>query len=284
MTANGHFWSVDYNGCVQCPRHRTARTAVNSNKTRQVSLWCFDGHSTFIEPDPNQLRELAYLLQGTGGGGNNSKHRAIWYTTNKRAVSLDQSCCEKLDFCLPWKIAGWQPSSLQSALLPADAVSEEGQPDLLTAQTGLHKLSRRSRDEVPVPDGLVSTALYTFLTALGCGLKHTWLIITQCIHAQLQSICTLTRTRRMRVAEFWQQVGAVTSNKDAVTHARTHARPLCTLPATVFFQVQKQHWKVSETLMHMSLRKQQEVVTASLEGDGLTRVNSIVARDKRATQ
>jgi len=76
MTSNGHFWSVDYNGCVQCPRHRTARTAGNSN-TRQVSLWCFDGNSSFIEPDPNQLRELAYLLQGTGGGGSNFKHSAI---------------------------------------------------------------------------------------------------------------------------------------------------------------------------------------------------------------
>jgi len=137
MTAKGHFWSVDYNGCVQCPKHRTARTAGNSN-TRQVSLWCFDGHSSFIEPDPNQFRELACLLQGTGGGGNNSKHSAIWYTTNKKAVSLDwrdQYSCKKLDFCLPWKIAGWQPSSLQSALLPTDVVPEEGQPDLLAAQT-----------------------------------------------------------------------------------------------------------------------------------------------------
>ena len=140
----------------------------------------------------------------------------------------DQSSYEKLDFCLPWKIAGWQPSSLQSALLPIDAVSEEGQPDLLTAQTCLHKLSRRSRDEVHVPDRLVPTALYTFLTALGCGL-NTHLIITQCIQAQLQSICTLTRTRRMRVAEFWQQVGAVTSNEDAVIHARPQLCLLCTL-------------------------------------------------------
>jgi len=64
VTPNCHFWAVDYNGCVQCPRHRTVRTAENSN-TRQVSLWCFDGNSTFIKPHPNQLRELAYLLQGT---------------------------------------------------------------------------------------------------------------------------------------------------------------------------------------------------------------------------
>ena len=123
----------------------------------------------------------------------------------KQAVSLDwrdQSSCEKLDFCLAWKITGWQPSILQSALLSADAVSEEGQPDLLATHICLHKLSRWSRDNVPVPDGLVPTALYTFLTVLGCGLKHTRLIITQCIHAQLQSICTLTHTRRMRVAEF----------------------------------------------------------------------------------
>ena len=38
MTPNGHFWSVGYNGCVECPRHRTTRTGWNSNK-RQVSLW-----------------------------------------------------------------------------------------------------------------------------------------------------------------------------------------------------------------------------------------------------
>jgi len=67
-------------------------------------------------------------------------------------------------------------------------------------------------------------------------------------------------------------------NEDAVTHARPHACPLCTLSATVFFQVQKEHGKASETLIHMSLRKQQEVVTASLEGNGLTIVNSIVAK------
>jgi len=206
---------------------------------------------------------------------------AIWYTTNQTAISLDwrdQFSCEKLDFCLPWQIAGWQPSNLQSALLPIDAVSEEGQPDLLTAQTCLYKLSTRSRDEVPVPDRLVPTALYTFLTALGCGLKHTRLIVTQRIHAQLQSICILTRTRRMRVAEFWRQVGTVTSNEDAVTDTQLQSCPLCTLPATVFFQIQKKHGRASESLIHMSLWTQQEVLTASLQADGLTRVNSIMAQ------
>jgi len=167
--------------------------------------------------------------------------------------------CEKLDFCLLWKIAECQPSSLQSTLLTADAVPEEEQPDLLAAQTCLHKLNRRSRDEVPVPDGLVPTALYTFfVTALGCGLKYARLIITQCIHAQLQSMCILTRTTRMRVAEFLRQVGAVTSNEDAVTHTRPHVCPLCTLPDTIFFKVQKEHRKASETLIHMSLQKQHE--------------------------
>ena len=127
-----------------------------------------------------------------------------------------------------------------------------------------------------MPDGLVPTALYTFLTALGCGLKHTRLIVTQCIDAQLQSICTLPRTRRMRVAELGRQVGAVTSNEDAVTHAQPQSCPLCTLPATVFFQIQKKHGTASESLIRMSLRKQQEVLTASLQADGLTRVNSIM--------
>ena len=82
----------------------------------------------------------------------------------------------------------------------------------------------------------------------------------------------------MRVAEFWRQVGAVTPNEDAVTHARPQSCPLCTLPATVFFQIQKKHGTASESLIHMSLRKQQEVLTASLQADGLTRVNRIMAQ------
>ena len=109
-------------------------------------------------------------------------------------------------------------------------------------------------------------------------MKHTQLIVTQCIHAQLQSICTLTRTRRLRVAEFWRQVGAVTSYEDAFTYTRPQSCPLCTLPATVFFQIQKKHGKASESLIHMSLRTQQEVLTASLQAGGLTRVNSIMAQ------
>jgi len=102
---------------------------------------------------------------------------------------------------------------------------------------------------VPVPDGLVRIALFTFLTALGCGLRNAGFIIAQCIRAQLQSVCSLTRTRRMQVAEFWRQVGAVTSNEDAVTHARPHACPLCQLLATEFFEIRKEHRSALETLI-----------------------------------
>jgi len=63
---------------------------------------------------------------------------------------------------------------------------------------------------------------------------------------------TIGKIRRMRVAEFWRQVGAVTLNEDAATHSRPHACPLCTLPATVFFKVQKEYEKACETLIHMS--------------------------------
>ena len=80
----------------------------------------------------------------------------------------------------------------------------------------------------------------------------------------------------MRVAEFWRQVGTVTSNEDAVTDTQLQSCPLCTLPATVFFQIQKKHGRASESLIHMSLWTQQEVLTASLQADGLTRVNSIM--------
>ena len=82
----------------------------------------------------------------------------------------------------------------------------------------------------------------------------------------------------MRVTELWRQVGAVTSNEDAVTHARPQSCPLCTLSATVFFQIQKKHGTASESLIHMSLRKQHEVLTASLQADGLTRANSLMAQ------
>ena len=86
------------------------------------------------------------------------------------------------------------------------------------------------------------------------------------------------KEKLLPVADFWRQVGEVTSNEDAVTHARPHACPLCTLPTTVFFQVQKEHGKASETLIHMSLRKQQEVVTASLEEDPTSQINSFKKR------
>jgi len=71
---------------------------------------------------------------------NRKEHRAIWYTTNKKAVLIDwrdQISCEQLDFChgLPWKIAGWQPSRLQSTLLPADAIPEDQEADILDAQS-----------------------------------------------------------------------------------------------------------------------------------------------------
>jgi len=56
----------------------------------------------------------------------------------------------------------------------------------------------------------------------------------------------------MRVADFWWQVGDVTLNEDAATHSWPHACPLCKLPATVFFKVQKEHGKACETLIHMS--------------------------------
>jgi len=203
------------------------------------------------------------------------------YTSNKKAMSLDwcdQCTCEQLDFCLPWKIAGWQPSSFQFTLLSTDAVPGDQQVVLLVAQTCLHQLTTRSRNEVPLPDGPVTTALYTFLTALGCELRHARSIHAQCSRAQMPSVCTLTRTRRLRVTEFWRQVGAVTSNEDAVTHSRPQACPLCELLASVFFKIQKEHGEVSETLIRMGLWKQQEVLTATLQEDGLSRANNMVAQ------
>jgi len=190
----------------------------------------------------------------------------------------DQCTCEQLDFCLPWKIAGWQPSSFQFTLLSTDAVPGDQQVVLLVAQTCLHQLTTRSRNEVPLPDGPVTTALYTFLTALGCELRHARSIHAQCSRAQMPSVCTLTRTRRLRVTEFWRQVGAVTSNEDAVTHSRPQACPLCELLASVFFKIQKEHGEVSETLIRMGLWKQQEVLTATLQEDGLSRANNMVAQ------
>ena len=157
-------------------------------------------------------------------------------------------------------------------------MSKEHQPVLLFRQTCLRELTELSKDQVPVPDGLVTIVLQLFLTGLGCGLRHVGLIITQCLRAQLQSICTLTRTRRMRVSEFWRQVGVVTSNEDTVTHSRPHPCPLYSLPSTVFFKIHKDHGTASVTLIQVTLQKQQDNVNASLEGDGQTRVNSIVPR------
>ena len=53
-----------------CGQHPciVSETLDNMNNSNQMSLWCVDGHSTILEPDPNKLVELAYLLQGTGGG------------------------------------------------------------------------------------------------------------------------------------------------------------------------------------------------------------------------
>jgi len=145
------------------------------------------------------------LLSRLTGGGNAEGQRAIWYSTNNKVVSIDwrdQISCKQFEFCLPWKMAGWQPSSIQPTGLPADAVPKAQKPNLLETQGCLHQLTQRSRDEIPVPDGLVSIALYTFVTALGCGMRPTRFIIADCIRAQLQAVCSLTRTRWMRVAEF----------------------------------------------------------------------------------
>jgi len=112
---------------------------------------------------------------------------------------------------------------------------------------------------VPVPDGLVPIVFKTFLTKLGCGLRHTTrFIITQCIRAQLHSICTLTRTQRMRVAQFCPQVGSVTSNTEAVTHIKPQPCPVCSLPSTVFFKIHKDHWTATATLIQLTLQKQQD--------------------------
>ena len=74
-------------------------------------------------------------------------------------------------------------------------------------------------------------------------------------------------------------MGEVTSNKDVVTHSQPQAcRPLCEFPATVFIGIQKENEEVSETLIRMRLRKQQEVFTASMQGDGLARANNIVSQ------
>ena len=97
--------------------------------------------------------------------------------------------------------------------------------------------------QVPVPDGLVAIALYPFLTALCCGLRSALFVIEQCIRA----VAALTRTRRMRVADFWRQLGTATSNDNSVTHDRPHACPLCDLHATEFFEIQKENGLASDT-------------------------------------
>jgi len=169
------------------------------------------------------------------------------------------------------------PNGIQSKTLPVDAVSEEHQPDLLVAQIRLRELTEWSRDQVPVPDGLVPVALQIFLTGLGCGLRHTQLTITQCLRAQLESICTLTQTRQMQVAQFWQQVGVVTLNEDAVTHSKPYTCPSCSLPSIVFFKIHKDHGTASATLIQVTLQKQQDDVNTSLHEDGQTRVKNIAA-------
>ena len=202
-------------------------------------------------------------------------HRPIWYTKNKKTMSLDwrdQFSCKHLDFCLPWKTAGWQPSNLQSKLLQVDAVPEEHQLALLAGQLCLHELTQRSKDQVPIPDGLVPIVFKTLLTGLGCGMRQTRLIITE-MHSRPSAVNMYSYSHSTKlVAEFWRQVGVVTSNTDAVTHSKPQPCPLCSLPSTVFFKIHNDH-----RLIQVTLQKQQGNVNASLQGAGQTIVNSIAA-------
>ena len=169
-------------------------------------------------------------MGGCGGEGNAQDDRAVWFsiTGTKSALNWQsQISCETFDFCLPRKIAGWQPSALEPMEVPLNAIPTGNPLALLTASAELQRLATCTQFEIPVPDRLVPAALQTFLLALGCSVRSVAFTLTACIMTQLHMVSALARTRKLRVGEFWRQLGMASADRASVTYADPHKCPLC---------------------------------------------------------
>jgi len=66
---------------------------------------------------------------------------------------------------------------------------------------------------------------------------------------QLHMVSELARTRKLRVREFWRQLGMASADRDSVTHTAPHKCPLCLTSATVFFRIQPLTGPASQKLV-----------------------------------
>jgi len=153
--------------------------------------------------------------------------------------------------------------------LPANSIGSGNTAALHKAANDLHSLVGREKLDIPIPDGIVPTALQDFLFALGCTVRSVTLIVTACLMTQLNIISALTRTRKMRVGEFWRQLGLASDDKAAVQHAAPHPCPLCHTQATVFFHIQLATGPESTVLLQNLLQARHDAIEKVWPGQGL---------------
>lgn len=198
--------------------------------------------------------------------------RAVWFSPNNSRSALiwqAQISCNIFDFSLPWKIAGWQPSALEHKEPPPNSIASGSPPALQKAADDLHSLAGRTKLNLPIPNGIVPVALQEFLFALGCTVRSVTFIVTVCLMTQLNIISALTRTRKMRVGEFWRQLGLASTDKAYLQHAAPHKCPLCDTQATMFFHIQLATGAESKVLLETLLQAHHDQFAKAWSGRAL---------------
>ena len=136
-----------------------------------------------------------------------------------------------------------------------------------TAQIG----QRSPQSGTPGKTGYPDPGRYRpqFLFALGCTVRSATFIVTACLMTQLNIISALTRTRKIRIGEFWRQLGLASDDKASVQHAAPHPCPLCHTPATVFFHIQLATGPESTVLLQNLLQARHEAIETVWSGQGI---------------
>ena len=177
-------WSITNERPEAGPEDRPADLKRHSNlaNPEPVHLIVFR-KGPVPQPTPQALRELSYITMGSGVAAGFKHGSPVWYGSKQRPYELrmrDLQCHEaEYDPTRPLAHCCWQrPNNLAQALLSVNAVrpglfsaTAQAAEDLwhmATNGTDIDNSDSSKRECIPVPDGVVPTALGAFLLGIGC--------------------------------------------------------------------------------------------------------------------
>jgi hypothetical protein len=280
-----HSWSTSLYGSVLPPKEGDAgplRRHVQLFNKRDVSLLLFGAtaaEATAISHQ--QLRELAYLVNATGGRavGAATRWAPMWYGGGGDAKTLAwaaQRSVDDIDFLTPWRIVSWQPmlGGPTPLPMPIDACPRDNRA-ATDAAAELHRLAEVDARE-RIPDGAVPAALVRLLNAVGGREATETETINAIVHAQLRAVRQAAQQRSLQVAHHWQLVGVPLESIGAIRHPELAGCHACGQAHRFLYHVNAADGAAEEQLVDHATSGMIEAIDRALEEPAAARAHHLL--------